>query len=217
MKCFILQLRCEECALLSDNVVGRYKQWNRLLEWTTGLEYWTELFSFFAFIFKDIFQVATWVLWMIVIMTTVVYCCVFINVSINTYLKILHYYCKLSELNSFMVFSRLIRSHTKLSSQSNTAIYETSNNFSVRSMGYSHQATTNAFKQIIITVEFYNYETSFNQFAMLHVLQNYLPIQVPLFMLQQLPQLDFVQPTGKIGQRLANMLDQLLESKLTHM
>ena len=25
---------------------GRYKQWNGLMEWNTGLDYWTELFSF---------------------------------------------------------------------------------------------------------------------------------------------------------------------------
>ena len=28
--------------------MGRYKQWNGLLEWNTGLDYWTELFSFFG-------------------------------------------------------------------------------------------------------------------------------------------------------------------------
>ena len=27
-------------------ITGRYKQWNGLLEWNTGLDYWTELFSF---------------------------------------------------------------------------------------------------------------------------------------------------------------------------
>ena len=26
--------------------MGRYKQWNGLLEWNTGLDYWTELFFF---------------------------------------------------------------------------------------------------------------------------------------------------------------------------
>ena len=28
--------------------LGRYKQWNGLLEWNTGLNYWTELFPFFG-------------------------------------------------------------------------------------------------------------------------------------------------------------------------
>ena len=29
-------------------ITGRYKQWNGLLEWNTGLDYWTELFFFFG-------------------------------------------------------------------------------------------------------------------------------------------------------------------------
>ena len=28
--------------------LGRYKQWNGLQEWNTGLDYWTEIFSFFG-------------------------------------------------------------------------------------------------------------------------------------------------------------------------
>ena len=28
--------------------LGGYKQWNGLLEWNTGLNYWTELFPFFG-------------------------------------------------------------------------------------------------------------------------------------------------------------------------
>ena len=35
--------------------LGRYKQWNGLLEWNTGLDYWTELFSFFGHISEFIF------------------------------------------------------------------------------------------------------------------------------------------------------------------
>ena len=27
------------------NEMGRYKQWNRLLEWNTGLDYWTEIYK----------------------------------------------------------------------------------------------------------------------------------------------------------------------------
>ena len=34
--------------LITLNTWGRYKQWNGLLEWNTGLDYWTELFSFFG-------------------------------------------------------------------------------------------------------------------------------------------------------------------------
>ena len=48
-----------ECCCYDDDVrlerayclcfeLGRYKQWNGLLEWKTGLDYWTELFSFFG-------------------------------------------------------------------------------------------------------------------------------------------------------------------------
>ena len=62
-------------------MLGRYKQWNGLLEWNTGLDHWTELFSFFGQASKFIFgrllfydlQVSGYVLWMIVIMTTVAY------------------------------------------------------------------------------------------------------------------------------------------------
>ena len=35
---------------------GRYKQWNGLLEWNTGLDYWTELFSFFGQVYVFIFR-----------------------------------------------------------------------------------------------------------------------------------------------------------------
>ena len=35
---------------------GIYKQWNGLLEWNTGLDYWTELFSFLD---KFLFYLAT--------------------------------------------------------------------------------------------------------------------------------------------------------------
>ena len=30
------------------SITGRYKQWNGLMDWNTGLDYWTELFSFFG-------------------------------------------------------------------------------------------------------------------------------------------------------------------------
>ena len=65
--------------------MDRYKQCKRLLEWNTGLDYWTELFSFFEqvseFIFGSLIFMITsiWLLWMIVIMTTIAYCSVFIN------------------------------------------------------------------------------------------------------------------------------------------
>ena len=35
---------------------GRYKHWNGLLEWNTGLDYWTELFSFFGQVYVFIFR-----------------------------------------------------------------------------------------------------------------------------------------------------------------
>ena len=38
----------QACRLHGKVIVatGRHKQWNGLLEWTTGLDYWIELFSF---------------------------------------------------------------------------------------------------------------------------------------------------------------------------
>ena len=38
--------------------MGRYKQWNGLLEWNTGLDYWTELFSFFGQVYVFILEEA---------------------------------------------------------------------------------------------------------------------------------------------------------------
>ena len=35
--------------------MGRYKQWNGLLEWNTGLDYWTELVFFFGQVSEFIF------------------------------------------------------------------------------------------------------------------------------------------------------------------
>ena len=62
-----------------------YKQWNGLLEWNTGLDDWTELFSFFGEVSEFIFGSLLFMiysiclLWMIVI-TTVAYCSVFIMI-----------------------------------------------------------------------------------------------------------------------------------------
>ena len=39
-------------------VMGRYKQWNGLLEWNTGLDYWTELFFFVGQVSVFILEVA---------------------------------------------------------------------------------------------------------------------------------------------------------------
>ena len=36
--------------------LGRYKQWNGLLKWKTGLGYWTKLFSFFGQVYVFIFR-----------------------------------------------------------------------------------------------------------------------------------------------------------------
>ena len=33
---------------MQDYAAGRQKQWNGLLEWNNGLDYWIELFSFFG-------------------------------------------------------------------------------------------------------------------------------------------------------------------------
>ena len=62
-----LALKFHKTLLSLDNTLivalenmGKYKQWNGLLEWNTGLGYWTELFSFFgqvsleALLFKNI-------------------------------------------------------------------------------------------------------------------------------------------------------------------
>ena len=59
--------------------------WTGLLDWNTGLDYWTELFSFFGQVSALIFRkeptflqsTSTWLLWMIIIMTIVVYYSVF--------------------------------------------------------------------------------------------------------------------------------------------
>ena len=39
-------------------MMGRYKQWNGLLEWNTGLDYWTELFFFVGQVSVYILEVA---------------------------------------------------------------------------------------------------------------------------------------------------------------
>ena len=64
--------------------------WNGTLDWTTGLNY-------FPFWDKFLYIIpSTWLLWMIVVMTIVVYCSIFINISKcileNTV------YCKLPEV-----------------------------------------------------------------------------------------------------------------------
>ena len=85
------------------------------VEWTTGLDYWTELFSLFwtsfsIYLYVEkayIFQVAISSLWMIVLVTIVVYCSVFICM----YLKI-PYIANSLRWNIVMVFSGLIGNHT---------------------------------------------------------------------------------------------------------
>ena len=79
-------------------VTGRYKQWNGLLEWNTGLDYWTELFSFYGTSFYVYFYIfpSTWLLWMIVVMIIIVYCSVFINIS--KWILENTVYCKLLEV-----------------------------------------------------------------------------------------------------------------------
>ena len=62
-------------------VKGRYKQWNGLLEWNTGLDYWTELFSFFGQVSIHLFLHFLRLLWMNAAMTIDVYCNVFIDIS----------------------------------------------------------------------------------------------------------------------------------------
>ena len=81
---------------------GWYEKWSGLLEWNTGLDYWTELLSFFGQVFEFTFGslhalkfTSSWLLWMITIMTIVDYHSVFITKSKYTfentaYLKILH-------------------------------------------------------------------------------------------------------------------------------
>ena len=59
-------------------VTGRCKQWNGLIEWNTGLDYRTELFSFLdKFLLFMIYKYQATM--DDCIMTTVAYCSVFIN------------------------------------------------------------------------------------------------------------------------------------------
>ena len=68
--------------------MGRYKQWNGLLEWNTGLDYWTELFSFFGQVsvlfLKEPYFLRSWVQTLIVTITTSVYCSIFQTKSYAT-------------------------------------------------------------------------------------------------------------------------------------
>ena len=100
-----MQVGLTSLMLLAD-MLGRYRQWNGLLEWNTGLDYWTELFSFFGQIFEFIFGSLHFLkftnsrlLWMIVIMTIVGYRSVFITKSKYTFENTV--YCKLSEVEKF--------------------------------------------------------------------------------------------------------------------
>ena len=90
-------------------LTGKYKQWNGLLEWNTGLDYWNKLFSFFGQVFEFIFGslyflkfTSNWLLWMIVIMTIVGYHSVIITKCKYTLDNAL--YCKLSEVETFCGF-----------------------------------------------------------------------------------------------------------------
>ena len=74
------------CTMLANVVVDYFRgvsiHWTGLLDWNTGLGYWTEIFPFldkFMCLFVErclhfLQSTSTWLLWMIVIITKVVYC-----------------------------------------------------------------------------------------------------------------------------------------------
>ena len=99
--------------------------WNGTLDWTTGLNYFAFL-NKFLHLFLEAYICLTftsiWLLWIIVVITIVGYCSVFINTSkyIHTYLKT-QYIAKCLKWKSFTVFGGLIGNHAKLFQQNNTA------------------------------------------------------------------------------------------------
>ena len=137
--------------------------WNGTLDWTTRQSYFPFWTSFWIYFWKPTFLkfTSSWVLWMIVIMTIVGYCSVFITKCKYTFENIL--YCKLSEVEKFCGFSSIIIllaitfKWNRIWSQCN------------------HEC----FEQIID--EFYNCETSNNlEYTVSTCIRNYLHTELPL-------------------------------------